>query len=189
MSARAVAASAARRESPTVNATIEPGLLTGVGEATPSRIVSRAVTWVRTILQLAGVTPAGHDGATSGVEVAPSSITWADAAAGENSTASAATATASKQIRFISGIETRECRRSCVCRKTTAGAVGRPLMAASARFEAVRRLRYERSRVPLDLVDVDRLGALGPGLLLIGDLRPLGKRPVTVAVDAGEMDE
>src|SRR6476661_9445532 len=121
MSALAVAVSAARRDSPTVNATIEPAFLTVVGYATPSRIVSSAVTWVRTILQLAGVTPAGHDGATSGVEVAPSSITWADAAAGAISTANADTAAASKQIRFISGIETRECRCSCVCRKTTAG--------------------------------------------------------------------
>src|SRR6476661_11248633 len=112
MSALAVAVSAARRDSPTVNATIEPAFLTVVGYATPSRIVSRAVTCVSTILQLAGVTPAGHDGATSGVVVAPSSMIWAEAAAGATITPSAATTAASKQIRFISGIQTRECSRS-----------------------------------------------------------------------------
>src|SRR5579862_9009379 len=41
----------------------------------------------------------------------------------------------------------------------------------------------------LDLRDVDRLGALGPCFLLIGDLRSLGQRAISVAVDAAEMDE
>src|SRR6185312_1052758 len=40
-----------------------------------------------------------------------------------------------------------------------------------------------------ELVDVDRLGALRTALLLVGHLRPLGKRAVTVAADAGEVDE
>src|SRR5437763_16991645 len=109
MSLLAVARLAARRESPRVNATIEPAFLTVVGYVTPSRIVSRAVTWVRTILQLAGETPAGHEGATSDDEVAPSSMIWADAATGADSTPRVAAAPAKKQIRFISGIETREC--------------------------------------------------------------------------------
>src|ERR1700748_2634045 len=170
MSLLAVARLVDRRERPSVNATIDPAFLTVVGYATPSRIVSRAVTWVRTILQLVCEIPAGHVGATSGVEVAPSSMIWADAAAGATSTPSPATTAVSKQIRFIARIETRGCRCSCVCRKTTAGAVGRPIMAASARFEAVRRPRYERSRLPLDLADVDPLGALGAALLLVGTL-------------------
>src|SRR5438445_2566588 len=40
----------------------------------------------------------------------------------------------------------------------------------------------------LDLRDAYRLGALGTGLLLIGDLRALGQRAVAIAVDTGEMD-
>src|SRR5947209_7751186 len=133
MSLLAVARSADRRERPIVNATIEPAFLTVVGYATPSRIVSSAVTCVRMIVQFAGETPAGHDGATSGVEVAPSSMTCAEAEAGATAAPSAAAATTGKQIRFIAGIETRVRSRSCACRKTTANGVG-AVSANGARF-------------------------------------------------------
>ena len=42
---------------------------------------------------------------------------------------------------------------------------------------------------PLDDLDVDRLGALVAGLGVVADLRALGERPISVAVDAGVMHE
>src|SRR5437764_374590 len=41
----------------------------------------------------------------------------------------------------------------------------------------------------LDLRDVDRLGALGPALLLVRHLRPLRERAIAVPGDAAEVDE
>src|ERR1700743_1293570 len=41
----------------------------------------------------------------------------------------------------------------------------------------------------LDLDDVHRFGALGTGLLLVGDLGALGQRAVAIAVDAAEVHE
>jgi hypothetical protein len=59
-------------ESPTLKSVILPACLTLVGYATPSRIVSSAVTRVRMIVQLVEVMFGGQTGATSGVCVAPS---------------------------------------------------------------------------------------------------------------------
>src|SRR5947209_11732554 len=72
----------------------------------PSRRVSTAVVRVRMIVQLAGETLAAHDGATSGLDVDPSSTTAAEAAAGASAPPSVATVAVIKS-RFICPLNTR----------------------------------------------------------------------------------